>query len=403
MNDLTFLEQFAAQYAWEQAPAKRCFRYKKSINHGLQEEHRLALTLGGVIDRALDDSEGLQSSDYSTYQIFEADDLVFKLIDLENIKTSRVGFVPRRGIMSPAYIRLAPISKATYSRYYYWLFYGAYANHIFNGMGGGVRQNLTPFDLLEFPLPLPPLGTQRRIARFLDEKTARIDSLLEKKRALLSRLAEKRQALITHAVTNGLNPAASMKPSGVDRIGDIPAHWKVLPTKRVTRFGYGDTLVGDDRLSGQVKVYGSNGPFDEHSSANTLAPCIIIGRKGSYGKLNYSEVPVFAVDTTFVVDRRHTNADIRFLYYVLSILGLDELSDDIAVPGLSREKAYQSPCPLPPLDTQRQIARFLDEKTGAIDRQRALIEKSCALLEEYRAALITAAVTGRIEALCRYA
>ena len=117
------------------------------------EEHRLALTLGGVVDRALDDVEGLQSSDYSTYQIFETDDLAFKLIDLENIKTSRVGHVPRRGIMSPVYIRLSALKKHTYSRYYYWFFYGAYLNNIFNGMGGGVRQNLTPTDLLEFPDP----------------------------------------------------------------------------------------------------------------------------------------------------------------------------------------------------------------------------------------------------------
>ena len=78
------------------------------------------------------------------------------------------------------------------------------------------------------PLPLPPLDTQRRIGRFLDEKTARVDGLIEKKRALLDRLAEKRQALITRAVTKGLNPGAPMKPSGIDWIGDIPAHWEVL-------------------------------------------------------------------------------------------------------------------------------------------------------------------------------
>ena len=81
------------------------------------------------------------------------------------------------------------------------------------------------------PLPLPPLDTQRRVARFLDEKTARIDGLIEKKRALLDRLAEKRQALITRAVTKGLNPDAPMKPSGIDWLGDIPAHWEVLRLK----------------------------------------------------------------------------------------------------------------------------------------------------------------------------
>ena len=91
------------------------------------------------------------------------------------------------------------------------------------------------------PLPLPPLDTQRRIARFLDEKTARVDALIEKKRALLDRLAEKRQALITRAVTKGLNPDAPMKPSGIDWLGDIPAHWEVTRVKRLAVLESGHT------------------------------------------------------------------------------------------------------------------------------------------------------------------
>ena len=174
---------------------------------------------------------------------------------------------------------------------------------------------------------------------------------------------------------------------------EVPKSWQLVPLKRITRFGYGEALTSDKREQGRIKVYGSNGHFDEHSKANTLGPCIIIGRKGSYGKLNYSDDPVFAVDTTFILDRRYTCANLRFLYYLLGTLGLDELSDDTAVPGLSRRKAYQALSPLPPLDAQRRIARFLDEKTARID---GLIEKKRALLDrlaEKRQALITRAVT----------
>ena len=177
----------------------------------------------------------------------------------------------------------------------------------------------------------------------------------------------------------------------------VPEGWQCLPLKRITRFGYGDTLASDERERHGIKVYGSNGPFDEHSEANTLAPCIIVGRKGSYGKLNFSYDSVFAIDTTFVIDQRHTCADLRFLYYSLGTLGLDELSDDIAVPGLSREKAYQALCLLPPLKTQQQIARFLDDKTAHID---GLIKKKRELLKclaEKRQALITHAVTKGID------
>ena len=91
------------------------------------------------------------------------------------------------------------------------------------------------------PLPLPPVDTQRRIARFLDEKTARIDGLIEKKRELLDRLAEKRQALITRAVTKGLNPDAPMKPSGIDWLGDVPAHWITGNIRRFAQMKSGHT------------------------------------------------------------------------------------------------------------------------------------------------------------------
>src|SRR5262249_41376761 len=90
-------------------------------------------------------------------------------------------------------------------------------------------------ELVTIAIPIPPPETQRRIAQFLDEKTARIDALIEKKRALLDRLAEKHQALITRAVTKGLNPDARMKPSGIDWLGEIPTNWDVLPLKRVLR------------------------------------------------------------------------------------------------------------------------------------------------------------------------
>ncbi|WP_281983789.1 hypothetical protein [Thalassorhabdomicrobium marinisediminis] len=83
-------------------------------------------------------------------------------------------------------------------------------------------------------VPLPDLDTQRRIAGYLDDKTARIDALIEKKRALLDRLAEKRQALITRAVTHGLNPDAPLKDSGIDWLGKVPAHWEVKKLKYLT-------------------------------------------------------------------------------------------------------------------------------------------------------------------------
>jgi len=173
--------------------------------------------------------------------------------------------------------------------------------------------------------------------------------------------------------------------------------YKFLRLKRIARFGYGDTLTADGREEGEIQVYGSNGPFDNHSKANTFGPVIVIGRKGACGKLNFSNDPVFAVDTTFIIDKRHTKANLKFLYYSLGVMGLDELSDDSVVPGLSREKAYRSLMPHQPIETQHLIADFLDHKTILIDRLIKKKQKKIKLLDEYKQAIIHQAVTGRID------
>ena len=103
------------------------------------------------------------------------------------------------------------------------------------------HQRVNPADILKLPWKWPPLETQRRIAAFLDEKTAQIDALIVRKQALLARLAEKRQAIITQAVTKGLNPAAPLKDSGIDWLGQIPAHWEVKRVKHIAKLESGHT------------------------------------------------------------------------------------------------------------------------------------------------------------------
>ena len=140
-------------------------------------------------------------------------------------------------------------------------------------------------------------------------------------------------------------------------------------------------------------VFGSNGPVGTHDRANTEAPCLIVGRKGSFGKINFSPDAVFAIDTTFVTDQRHTTADLRWLYYMLQCARLDSISKDSAIPGLDREDAYACAIPVGPVDEQRAIAAFLDRETTRIDALVAKKERLIELLQEKRTALITRAVT----------
>ncbi len=140
-------------------------------------------------------------------------------------------------------------------------------------------------------------------------------------------------------------------------------------------------------------MYGSNGPVGIHNSSNTRSPVIVVGRKGSHGKVQYSSSPVFAIDTTYYVDPTCTSSDIRWLYYVLSIIRLDLLGHDVGVPGLNRDQAYSQLIPLPPNKVHRIIADYLDIETARIDALISTKRRLSDLLESRLIALAENAVT----------
>src|SRR5881392_283072 len=115
----------------------------------------------------------------------------------------------------------------------------------------------------------------------------------------------------------GVKPYAVIKDSSVPWLGKVPGHWEPRRLKNVCCLAYGDALTAEVRRDGVVPVYGSNGPVGFHSQANTKAPCLVIGRKGSFGKVNFCSEPVFAIDTTFFVDPRYSCANVRWLYFLL--------------------------------------------------------------------------------------
>ena len=174
------------------------------------------------------------------------------------------------------------------------------------------------------------------------------------------------------------HPYPSYRPSGVEWLGDIPTHWEVRRIRHTCEFAYGDSLPAAIRQPGKVPVSGSNGVIGYHDEPNTLAPVIVIGRKGSHGEVNFSDASVFAIDTTYFVDERHTSTDLRWLYFALQCTELADESLDSAVPGLSREHAYGKCLPVPPVAEQRAIADYLDTETARID---TLISKKRRLIE----------------------
>lgn len=257
-------------------------------------------------------------------------------------------------------------------------------------------------------LPVPPDDDQHAIVNFLDRQIAKIDTLMAKRRALVEKLKEKRTALISQTVTRGLPPDAaqdagldphpSLKPSGVEWLGEVPEHWGVKRLKYVSRMKAGEGITVDmfDE-DGENPVYGGNGLRGYTSGFTHEGEYVLVGRQGALcGNINYAKGRFWASEHAIVVTP-DANIQVYWLGEVLRSMNLNQHSIAAAQPGLAIDDIKSLFVAVPPLPEQHAIADFLDHETAKIDRMISLEEAVIERQQEYRSALITAAVTGKID------
>ncbi len=276
--------------------------------------------------------------------------------------------------------------------------------------------------LAELPMPLPPnLDEQRAIAAFLDRETARIDALIEKKERQIELLQEKRAALISHAVTKGLNPDAKMKDSGIEWLGEIPEYWdipplyarysvelgKMLDAKRIT----GDCLLpylrNIDVQWDRVNVDDlpeMDVALDEYARYTLTEGDLLVCEGGEVGRTAIwrGEQHLCAFQKAIHRVRPQSRRDLpRFLYYIMRAAATTGVflayGNPNTIPHLTAEKLRVYRFGFPPFDEQREIVEHLDDQTSRIDALERKIDENIATLSEYRTALISAAVTGKID------
>ena len=154
---------------------------------------------------------------------------------------------------------------------------------------------------------------------------------------------------------------------------NLSTSWAEVSLGKICEFKYGKSLPELKRTGGNIPVFGSNGIIGQHNEAITDGSTIVIGRKGSLGEVNFSNVSCWPIDTTYYIDKSATDTDLKWLAYQLSALGLTKLNKAAAVPGLNREDAYRQRLLLPPLEEQRRIAEILDRAQSLISKRREAI------------------------------
>jgi putative type I restriction-modification system specificity determinant for hsdM and hsdR (hsdS) len=266
---------------------------------------------------------------------------------------------------------------------------------------------------------LPSLKEQTAIAHYLDTKLGEIDALIDKQQTLLEKLAEQRTAVITHAVTKGLNPTAPMKNSGVEWLGDVPAHWDVKRLKflgdiilgltyspeNITNEDNGTLVLRSSNIQNGKLVYEDNVFVNSDipkRMVTTDKDILICSRNGSrslIGKCALIEKD--GLNQTFGAFMTVYRTPYRkFVYYSLnseifkSQLGLFLTS---TINQLTTQVLGNFNIAFPPLEEQSSITEYLDNETAKIDRLCETVNQTIGRLKEYRTALITQAVTGKIK------
>lgn len=248
------------------------------------------------------------------------------------------------------------------------------------------------------PIPVPTPHEQAAITTFLDRETAKIDGLVAEQERLIALLKEKRQAVISHAVTKGLNPNAPMKDSGIEWLGEIPAHWETMALKRLGTLRSGEAITSDAiEEEGQYPVFGGNGFRGFTTDYTHIGEYVLIGRQGALcGNINYANGDFWASEHAIVVNPQQEYS-LTWLGELLRHMNLGQYSQSAAQPGLSAEFLSNLYVPVPPLSEQQEIGPFLAEKIAQSRELATEAQAAIALLQERRAALISAAVTGKID------
>ncbi|CAI1046438.1 Type I restriction enzyme EcoKI specificity protein [Serratia marcescens] len=407
---------------WKTISISRLFSRIKRTGYTEKELLSVYRDYGVIPKSSRDDNNNKPSEDLSPYQLVQPNDLVMNKMKAWQ---GSIAISEYEGIVSPAYFVYQPnnsLFELAHPKYVHYLLRNPIYVTQYLSRSKGIRVNqwdLDPDEFRNIELLLPSKVEQEKIYNFLDHETAKIDKLIEKQQQLIELLKEKRQAVISHAVTKGLNPDVPMKDSGVEWLGEIPSHWEM---KRLAYLGsarngltYSPENITDQE-SGTLVLRSSNIRnsslcFDDNVYVNSSIPeqflvkendLLICSRNGSrnlIGKnaLISKDAAGMAFGAFMAIFRSQINT---YIFWVLNSPLFDYQSGSFltsTINQLTIGNLNSMKVPVPTFKEQKEIVRYLSKKNNDFIELINKVNNSIALLQERRTALISAAVTGKID------
>lgn len=407
--------------SWKQVRVEQ-YLIKKDENIGdlWDSTQLLSLTQNGIIEKDINDGKGKTHSDYSTYQAIDIGDLVFCLFDIDETPRT-IGLSTKQGMITSAYTAFKS-KKNINTQYLYYFFESLDDAKALKPYYKGLRKTVRPPEFLKIHVPFPPKVEQDVISQFLDTETARIDNLVAKQEKLIELLEEQRKSIISYTVTKGLDPNAPMKDSGVEWLGEVPNDWNFSRLDAVSKIVRGNSAFSKMDLleSGKYvalqygktykvneinESFGSyvNQEFFKKSQITEFGDIILISTSETLEDLGHScfyarhDVGLIGGEQ-FLLKPKNQNFG-KYIYYATKAFSsyLQRYATGLKVFRFNLDDLKKIYIPDISLVEQQKIAEFLDKETARIDisvlKQKSLIEK----LKEYRASIISHAVTGKID------
>jgi type I restriction enzyme S subunit len=270
----------------------------------------------------------------------------------------------------------------------------------------GTQQNIGMNILENLTVCYPPFEEQQKIANFLDHETAKIDTLIAKQEKLIELLKEKRQAVISHAVTRGLNPDAPMKDSGVEWLGKVPEHWTICEIKFVlTSLDFRRIpLSGEERShrSGEFRYYGASGVIDHINDYIFDEPTVLVGEDGANLISRRTPLAFAAHGKYWVNNHAHIlkpkDGLADYWAEVIENINIEPLISGSAQPKFTAEALNNLKIAFPESVEERlSIENHIKDQKEKFDLLMFKANSSISLIKERKTALISAAVTGKID------
>jgi len=415
---------------WKTISISRLFSRTKRTGYTEKELLSVYRDYGVIPKSSRDDNNNKPSEDLSPYQLVEPNDLVMNKMKAWQ---GSIAISEYEGIVSPAYFVYKPnnvLFELAHPRYVHYLLRNPIYVTQYLSRSKGIRVNqwdLDPDEFRNIELLLPDKTEQEKIYSFLDHETAKIDNLIEKQHQIIELLKEKRQAVISHAVTKGLNPDVPMKDSGVEWLGKVPTHWNVIRLKYLIKtFEQGWSPQCEARLAekdeyGVLKVgcvnSGDFDPFEHKALPSNLEPqkqYLIKKNDLLISRANTKEL----VGSSAVVEKDYNNLILCDKLYRLKFgkpVNPHFISEFIRTPmvrkqielsasgashsmqNIGQDTIKELFVALPPESETQQLIAFIKNKINVFNSLIDLSQKQVSLLQERRTALISAAVTGKID------